>query len=248
MHNRRYKEKLVALAVDEAHCVKTWGDEFRTVFGQGGELRSLIPTGVNVIALTATATAETLTIVSQRLCMVNPVVVALPPYRDNIAYQIRTNVDLDAFTTSLCSELACKRLKFPKTIIYVRTYLSCADMYMAIKRKIGEGLTEPPGYPNLSGYRVIDMFTRVLTTTKKEEVMASFSERNGALRLVIATTAFGMGVDIPDIRQIIHWGLPATLEEYVQETGRCGRDGSHSVAIAYKGNRVVTECAVVSYP
>ena len=114
--SHRYKEKLVALAVDEAHCVKTWGDEFRTVFGQVGELR---PTGVNVIALTATATAETLTIVSQRLCMVNPVVVALPPYRDNIAYQIRTNVDLDAFTTSLCSELACKRLKFPKTIIYV---------------------------------------------------------------------------------------------------------------------------------
>ena len=83
------------------------------------KLHSLIPTGVNVIALTATATAETLTIVSQRLCMVNPVIVALPPYRDNIAYQIRTNVDLDAFTTSFCCELACKRLKFPKTIIYV---------------------------------------------------------------------------------------------------------------------------------
>ena len=54
---------------------------------------------------------------------------------------------------------------------------------------------------------------------------------------VIATAAFGMGVDITDIRQIIHWGLPATHEEYAQETGRCGRDGSPAIAIAYEGNR-----------
>lgn len=234
--SKPYKEKLVGLVVDEAHCVKTWGDEFRTAFSQIGEMRSLIPTGVNIMALTATATTDTLRIVSNRLCMVNPVIIALPPYRDNITYQLWAKVDLDRFTDSLCSDLASKRLRFPKTIIYVRTYANCINMYMAIKAKIGEGFTEPPGYPNLAEYRTIDMFTRVLTTAKKEEVMTLFSKIGGKLRLVIATTAFGMGVDVADIQQIIHWGMPSTLEEYVQEAGRSGRDGRKSVAIVYKGN------------
>ena len=62
---------------------------FKKFFSQVGELRSLIPAGVNIMALMATATADTLSTVSQRLCMANPVIVALPPYRDNIAYQVR---------------------------------------------------------------------------------------------------------------------------------------------------------------
>ena len=159
--------------------------------------------------------------------MDNPVIIALPPYRDNITYQKHKKVELEEFTTSLCHEFDSKRLLFPKTVIYVRTYASCINMYMEIKKKVGAGFTEPPGYPNLSEYRII----------QKEEVMSLFSRSGGKLRLIIATTAFGMGVDIPDIRQIIHWGMPATLEEYVQEVGRAGRDGNHSVGILYEGNR-----------
>ena len=66
----------------------------------------------------------------------------------------------------------------------------------------------------------MDKFTRVSTKQKKEEVVHSFSEVDGTLRIVIATTAFGMGIDCPDIRCIIHWGVPSNKEEYVQETGR----------------------------
>ena len=234
----KYKEKLAAIAVDEAHCVKTWGDDFRTVFSQIGELCSLIPTGVSMVALTATATEETLDIVCRRLSMENPVVVALPPYRDNITYQLLPKVDLDQFTTVLCSELNTKRHEFPKTILYIRTYSNCIEMYTAIRTKLGTGFTEPPGYPNISGHRIIEMYTRVLTGGKKEEVMANFAKLDGVLRVVLATTAFGMRVDIPDIHQIIHWGLPSTMEEYVQETGRCGRDGKRPFAIAYMGNKV----------
>lgn len=78
------KTKLVGLVVDEAHCVCTWGDEFRTVFAQIGELQSLIPAGVNIMALTATTTSSTLTIVSRRLSMDNPVVVASKQGQYNI--------------------------------------------------------------------------------------------------------------------------------------------------------------------
>ena len=79
------------------------------------------------------------------------------------------------------------------------------------------------------------MFTRVQTTDKKEEVLQLFTERDGVLRLIIATTAFGMGIVCPDIHRIIHWGITNTLEEYVKETGHCGRDGNSASAILYQG-------------
>ena len=82
----KYKESLVALAI--AHCVKTWGEDFRTTFALSGELRSFIPTGVSVIA---TATSETLSVVTQTLSLVNPTLVALPTYRENIAYKVHKN-------------------------------------------------------------------------------------------------------------------------------------------------------------
>ena len=106
---------------------------------------------------------------------------------------------------------------------------------MLLKRELGNSFTEPPSHPNLSQFRMIDMFTSVLTTEKKDQVLQSFSEIDGVLRLVIATTAFGMGIDCPNIRRILHWGMPNNLEEYVQETGRSGRDGEHSTAILYEG-------------
>ena len=230
-----YQERLVALVVDEAHCIKTLGDEFRTVYSEIGNLRSLIPNSVHILAVTATATTETFHVVSKRLSMDHPYLVALPPIRDNIPYTILAKVDIDELTTSLCEEFAEKRGAFPKTVIYVRTYSDCSGIYMLMKAKLGSRFTEPPDYPHVSKFRVIDMFTRVLTTDKKEQVLQSFSEKDGVLRLIIATTAFGMGIDCPDIRRIIHWGIPSTLEEYIQETGRCGRDGNSAAAVLYQG-------------
>ena len=100
---------------------------------------------------------------------------------------------------------------------------------------MGVAFSEPPGYPNLPGFRLVDMFSAVLTNEKKKEVLEYFAKSGGKLRLIIAINAFGMGIDCPDIRRIIHWGMPNTLEEYVQETGRSGRDGESSTAILYQG-------------
>ena len=102
-----------------------------------------------------------------------------------------------------------------------------------MKHKTGEEFTEPPGYPNLSGFQLIELFTAVLTTEKKEEVLQSFVRGDGKVRLLIVTTAFGMGIDCPDIRKIIYWGVTNTLEEYVEQTGQCRRDGQPSVAMLY---------------
>ena len=78
------------------------------------------------------------------------------------------------------------------------------------------------------------MFTRVQTVEKKEQVIQDFKKIDGHLQLLIATSAFGMVIDCPDIRRVIHWGLPSTVEEYVQEAGRCGRDGAPSEAVLFE--------------
>ena len=97
-----YQEKLVALVVDEVHCFQTWGEKFRESFSCIGDLRSLIPNWVRIMALTATANRHTLlACVIWCLSLYKPVNVAASPYRDNISYEITKNVNMDEFTSSI---------------------------------------------------------------------------------------------------------------------------------------------------
>ena len=232
-------EKIVAVAIDEAHCVKTWGDEFRKAFAVIGELRSLLPTSVNLMALTATATIETFQVIVKRLSLNKPILIGLPPNRNNIYYAVDNEKDVYDLTDKLAEEIKTMRCAFSKTVLFVRTYQDCSNIYLLLKKKMGEAFTEPLGFPNMPGHRLVDMYTRVATAEMKKEVLESFCTNGGNLRLIIATTAFGMGIDCPDIRQIIHWGLISNIEDYVQEMGRAGRDGSNSTALLYgsKGSR-----------
>ena len=108
-----YQEKLVVLVVDEMHCVQTWGEKFRESFSCIGDLRSLIPNWVRIMALT---TRHTLACVIWCLSLYKPVIVAALPYRDNITYEITNNVNMDEFTSSICEELKATGAKFPKTV------------------------------------------------------------------------------------------------------------------------------------
>lgn len=233
--SKTYKEKMVALVVDEAHCIKLWGDEFRKAFSEIGNLRSVIPSGVNVMALTATATSETYHCALKHLGMKSTVLVALPPDRGNIMYSIMPIATLEELSTSLCNKLCDGNKPFPKTVVFVRKYRDCSDLYAILQYKLGSAITDPPGYPNVSEYRRVEMYSRVLTTEKKEQVLSTFSSKESKIRLVIATSAFGLGVDCADIHSIVHWGLPNTIEEYVQETGRAGRDGQGAQAVLRQG-------------
>ena len=145
--------------------------------------------------------------------------------------------------TSLADELLTLREKFPKTVLFCRTLLECGEIYGRLKRQLGENITEPPGLPNIIEFRLINLFTAATTPEMREMVLAEFCKTETILRLVIATSAFGLGVDCPDITRIINWGAPNTIEELVQQTGRAGRDGREADAILYcRKGRFTSKC------
>lgn len=229
--SKAYVKKLVALIVDEAHCIKMWGDQFRRAFSLIGDLRSLLPSDTKVMALTATATKETYDCAVKYLSMKEPVLVALSPDRGNIKYTVNDKFNVDQLSDLLYHEMISTHT-FPKTVVFVRKYTDCSELYSILEHKLGSEVTSPPGYPNISEYRRIEMYSRVQTVEKKEKVLETFCS---TIELLIATSAFGLGVDCPNIRRIIHWGVPCTVEEYVQEAGRAGRDGLSAVAILHRG-------------
>ena len=105
----------------------------------------------------------------------------------------------------------------------------CAQIYLHFQHELGDEFCEPQDAPNLPRYRLVEMFTSVTDQAQKDCIIEKFTAPS-QLRVVVGTVAFGMGIDCPDVRQIIHIGMPDNLEAYIQETGRSGRDGKLSLA------------------
>ena len=212
------------------------GDQFRTAFAHLGDIRSILSSNVNILSLTATATTATFNAVCKRLSMSNPVLIGCPPHRTNILYVVKPLPDMDKFCTDLSDKIKVLGLEYPKTVIFCRRYVDCAALYHSLKRKLGDHFLFPPGYPNFHEFRLIDMYTRAATVEMREKVLSSICDPKSTLRIVLATSAFGMGIDCPDIREVIHWSPPSSLEMYAQESGRAGRDNLPSTAYLLYGN------------
>ena len=185
------------------------GDKFRKAFSRLGELRSIISDKVNIIALTATATQETFSCVKACLSLYEPVIVAVSPERSNVKLSVVEVPNVDDIVLQISEQLKEKRITYPKTIIFCQSYSDVSKLYGDIFQFLGMDVTEPPGYPNVLKYRLIMMYSRASTSDMKEKVISTFCTKDSVLRVVIATTAFSMGLDCPDIHQIIHCG--ATL-------------------------------------
>ena len=198
-----------------------------------GEIRSLLPHHVRIMALTATATKSLRASVTSTLGMENPVVIAISPCKANLTYNVGTYTTVAETFKPLVSRLRSDRERAPRTIIYCQSYNMCADIYLYLSQCLGCELTEPIDAPNIPRFRLVDMYTSV-TDSRHKELMISLFTKPSQLRVVIATVAFGLGIDCPDVRQIVHVGMTEDVESYIQETGRAGRDGQPALATLLK--------------
>ena len=161
-----FKEDLVALVVDEAHCVKLWGECFRAAFSEIGTLRSLIPSEVNILALTATATTEIFRSVTSSLLMKEVQLFFSLPSRDYLIYFLKPKHNLDE---PISSEFTNSAVQIPETVLFIRKYGDCSDLYISLETKLGKKIIDPPGYPNLAQLRRIEMYPSVLATSLEKK-------------------------------------------------------------------------------
>jgi len=156
------------------------------------------------MALTVTATCNTYDVIVRQLSLKDPSIVAISPDRSNIKLFLKPSLPLEEFAQDLAQELKQRNTDYPKTIIFCISYNDCSRIYDRILYCLGKYKTVIPGYPNLLEYRLFTMYTRAADSDMKDEVMSLFNSRDTHLRVVIATAAFSMGVDIADVQQIIH--------------------------------------------
>jgi bloom syndrome protein len=185
------------------------GDNFRVAFAQLGELRSSLP-HLPLLAATATATKTTFDSIVSRMLMENPVVIGLSPCRYNIFLSVSTK-SLTEFIDGVVGVIKTQMINTPKMVIFCRSYGDCNVVFDCLENKLGDYITYPPGYPVVRKYRLIDFYTRASTDKVKEDVLKEFVKEKSQIRLIVATSAFGMGIDSADIKQIYHWGSPHTI-------------------------------------
>ena len=182
------------------------------------------------MALTATISQSSREHVQDLFSMHSPHVFSMSLCKMNIVYSVfRIDSLHDAFA-SLLEQIRKERASTPRTIIFCRTMDDYANLYLLFKQHLGQGFIEPMDAPDLSKYRLIDMFHRHTDPTVRQNKIKLFTSPS-QLRIVISTISFGMGIDCPNVRRVYHVGPPDSTEAYVQETGRGGRDKLISYAI-----------------
>jgi ATP-dependent DNA helicase RecQ len=194
------------IAVDEAHCISEWGHDFRPSYSLIYKVRDVLPT-INMIALTATATKKVVDDIIENLNLSKTSIFKKSFYRNNLAYQIIKNENKLGKL-----EQIFKKNPFP-TIIYVNSRKKTEDISNFINTK---------GY--LSTFYHGGM-------TNESKTIAFDSWMNEDRLIMVATNAFGMGIDKPNVKVVIHLDLPASIENYVQEAGRAGRNGEKSFSV-----------------
>ena len=215
------------------------GHSFRKEFSHLGEIRSVVSETVHLMALTATATLSTPRFIIKNLC--TPAVVYIQPVKDNIAYFVsdKPKEGIQEAFQPIATRLKTER-DMGRVIIFCRSYPDAIEVYSYFLRALREHSTEPKGSPNYVINRVVDLYSHCTHFSVKNKILKQFTSPS-VLRLVVATSAFGMGVDCPDVRQVIHWGVPEDAETYVQESGRAGKDGKPAFALLMKNSRDISE-------
>ena len=185
-----------------------------------------------MLALTATATKETRKTIAKLLGMNEFVTVVGCCDRSNIMYFAKkASYDIKLTFKWLINELKSKGKEAEKSIIYCRNIKACSILYGLFRNELGtdNSYVGPQSAKNC----IYAMYHHSTPEKNKRLVSKNFRKPDSNLRVVIATAAFGMGVNVPDVRKIIHWGAPRNFTSFMQESGRAGRDGNNSDSIVY---------------